>query len=112
MDYALGLGLTLLVEVPVVAVGAALLGAPTRRAAVLALVASLLTHPALWFVAAPVLDDGLGLWGLALAEGVVVAVEAAIYHRGLRPAINAGEALSLSLLANALSFGIGVLLLW
>jgi hypothetical protein len=112
MDYALGLGLTLLVEVPVVVISAVLLGAPVRRAAVLAVVASLLTHPVLWFVVAPVLDDWLGLWGLALAEAGVVAVEAAIYHRGLRPTISAGEAFCLSLLANALSFGVGVLLLW
>ena len=110
MDYAAALGLTLAVEVPVVVLVAGQLGSAPRRAAVVALVASLLTHPVLWFVVAPAMDAWLGIWGIVLAEIAVVVAEAVVYQRGLRPPIGWAASLWLSLLANALSFGIGVAL--
>lgn len=112
MNYAVGLGLTLVVEVPVVVVVAGLLGVRPGRAAVVAVLASVLTHPFLWFVVAPVMDDWLGVRGVVVAEAGVVVVEAAVYHRGLRPPIGAAASFWLSLLANTLSFGVGILLLW
>lgn len=110
MDYVAGLGLTLVIEVPVVVLVACLFGARPGRTALVAALASLVTHPPLWFVAAPRMYDALGPWGVVLAELGVVLVEAYVYHRGLRPRLGAAVCFWLALLANALSFGIGIAL--
>ena len=70
--------------------------------------ANLLTHPLLWFVAADRLHDRLGIGGLLLAEAGVVAVEAAVYARWLRPRPGRWLAGWLALLANALSVAVGI----
>ena len=71
-----------------------------------ALLASTFTHPALWLGFPALRGLGLGYWGtVALAEALVVAVEAAwLAARGLR------NTLAWSLLANALSVAVGLLL--
>lgn len=71
-----------------------------------ALLASTLTHPALWLGFPALRGLGLGYWGtVALAEALVVAAEAAwLAAQGLR------RALAWSLLANALSAATGLLL--
>lgn len=105
VSYLADLGLTLAVEVPVVVVVGRAIGVGARRAALVAVGANLLTHPLLWFVAAPWLHDHWGLAGVALAEAGVVAVEAAVYRRTLERSALAGW---LALLANAASFGAGL----
>lgn len=81
---------------------------PGRLGAVaIALGASALTHPIVWFVFPP-LQPRLGYWPMvALAEVFAVVVEA-LYMRaeGVR------YALGWSLAANAASFGLGIAILW
>jgi hypothetical protein len=110
MAYLAGIGLTLAVEVPVVVLVARLFGARPGRTALVAVLASLVTHPPLWFVVAPAMYDWAGPWGVVLAELGVVLVEAYVYHRGLRPPVGAAVSFWTALLANALSFGIGIAL--
>lgn len=105
MSYLADLGLTLAVEVPIVVPAARAIGVRGRRAAVVAVAANLLTHPLLWFVAAPWLHDRWGLAGVVVAEVAVVVVEAAAYRRWLDRSALAGW---LALLANAASFGAGL----
>jgi hypothetical protein len=112
MGYLAGLVLTLAVEVPVVVLAGRWLGTRAARTAAVALLASLVTHPLLWFVVAPVLDARLGLGGIVVAELLVVAAEAVVYDRCLCPPIGGAAAFWLSLLANAVSFLAGVVLLW
>lgn len=108
MSYVVDLGLTLVVELPVIVGIAHACGAGWRRSAAVALAANLLTHPVLWFVAAPWLHDQLGIGGLLLAEGAVVLVEAFVYARWLRPRLGTWLVVWLALLANALSVALGI----
>jgi hypothetical protein len=81
---------------------------PTLLVAVLvALGASALTHPVVWFVF-PALRPAVGYWPMiALAEAFAVGVEALYMHaEGVR------GALWWSLAANAASLILGVLILW
>lgn len=76
-------------------------------AVLIALGASALTHPVVWFVF-PELRPWIGYWPMvALAEAFAVGVEA-VYMRaeGVRWAVG------WSLVANAASFGLGILILW
>lgn len=108
MSYLADLALTLLVEVPLVVGVAHAVGCGLRRSTSVAVAANLLTHPLLWFVAADRLHDRLGIGGLLLAEAGVVAVEAAVYARWLRPRPGRWLAGWLALLANALSVAVGI----
>jgi hypothetical protein len=104
VSYLADLGLTLAVEVPIVVIVGRSLGVGARRAALVAVAANLLTHPLLWFVAAPRLHDAWGLTGVAVAEVGVVVVEATVYRRHLDRGAVAGW---LALLANAASLLVG-----
>lgn len=112
MSYLAGLGLTLAVEVPVVVLTGLRFGTRPARTAAVAMLASVITHPLLWFVVAPAFDAWLGWSGILVAEVLVVLVEAVVYERGLRPPVGRAVSFWLSLLANALSFLAGTLLLW
>jgi hypothetical protein len=94
--------LTQLVEVPVV-VALARRAEPRRaRLVVVALLATALTHPVVWFVL-----PRLGLTYVAyvwLAELFAWLTEAALYARAL-PALGAPRAILISLAANAASAG-------
>jgi hypothetical protein len=98
---------TTAVEVPLVAWALRHDDPSAPRRAALAFSASLLTHPAVAFV-----FPRLGLPGgvaIVLAESWAVGLEAVFYalvFRGLGPA----RALAISALANAASFGVGLLL--
>jgi hypothetical protein len=103
MTAAAALLITLAVEVPV----ATLAGGPPRgRVALAALAASLLTHPLAWW-ANTALPYAFPVRA-ALIEVAVTLAEAALY-RALVP-LPAGRALLTSCLANAASFGLGLLL--
>ncbi len=76
-------------------------------ALLIALGASALTHPVVWFVF-PALKPAMGYWPMvALAELFAVGVEAAYMRaEGVR------HALAWSLAANAASFSLGIAILW
>lgn len=107
VSYLGDLGITLAVELPVVVAVAVAAGLRARTALAAGLVANALTHPLLWFVVAPWAYDRLGVPGVAIAEALVVAVEATVYRRRLH-AMGSGLCISVAALANALSWGIGL----
>jgi hypothetical protein len=111
VPYLGALALTLALEVPLVMLGLGSLGVDRRRAVVLAVVATVVTHPLLGFLVGPALDDVAGLLGIVAAEVAVVLVEAAIFVVGSRVPIGYGSALCVAALANGVSFAVG-LLLW
>lgn len=68
--------------------------------------ASALTHPVVWFVFPWLLRPALGYWAMVgVAEGFAVAAEALWLWRWRVP-----QPFALSVLANAVSFGGGLLL--
>jgi hypothetical protein len=99
--------LTLALEVPCAVFLAGRLGvADLRRIALLAIAGSALTHPLVWWLSSA--WTALPPWPrLLLLEAGAVLVEGAVY----RIAVTAPRALLLAFVANALSFGVG-LLLW
>lgn len=108
MPQLIALILSLLLEVPVAVAAARRWGHPERRAAWVALAATLITHPFAWngfgalrpylpYVARAVVIEG----GVALFEGALYAVVLGLgWRRGLL----------LGLLANATSYGVGLVL--
>ena len=107
----MALALTLAIEVPVVTIALASFGVARLRAAVLAVVANVITHPIFGIVVAGPADRWLGVLGVGLAEVGVVAVEAAIYAFGSRRLVRWSTAAAVALLANALSFAVGFVVL-
>ena len=105
-EMALELG-DRLIEVPIVAAGLARwYRVPAVRGAVIAAVASLLTHPIVWFVFPALVSDTLGY--LLAAEGFAWLVEAGIFWLATRR--DPVGLLLLSLVANMASFTVGGLL--
>ena len=107
MTQTTALLLTLLIEVPIVAGVAWACGWARKRLGWLALVAvgaTLVTHPLLWLS-----QSALGgLTGLVIAELVVALVEGAALAWGAGIGVRRGVVLSL--LANGASFGTGLLI--
>ena len=110
LQYAVALTLTLAIEVPIVAAG-------LRRwyrvelghGALLGAVASLLTHPIVWFVLPSLLLPEFGLLGyLAVAEAFAWATEAGLFWLAARRDLPG--MLLLSLVANLTSFALGTAL--
>ena len=102
------LGLTLLVEVPVVLGLARLLGVERHagRVAGIAAAASLITHPLAWLLAG-VGGATLSFWTRAgMVETAVVAAETVVYSLALPTDWRRGFALAV--VANLLSFGVGL----
>jgi hypothetical protein len=110
VPYLGALALTLVLEVPLVVLGLGSLGVDRRRSALLAVVATLVTHPLLWFVVAPAFDDAAGLAGIVAAEVLVVLAEGAVFAVGARPRVGYDAALCVAVLANGVSFVVGLLL--
>lgn len=81
---------------------------PAKRVLLVAACASGLTHPVAWYVASILspAEYPIGVW---LIEAGVVLIEAAWYQLWLR--VGATKSLLWSLIANASSFGFGLLLL-
>jgi hypothetical protein len=88
---------TQMVEVPIYSVG-------LRVGIVPALGASAITHPILWFLLFPYLDLPY-VWLIVIAESFAVLVEAGYFAWAFRRR----RALLWSVLANAASFGTGML---
>lgn len=104
MTWLEAFALTQLLEVPVFLLGmrAAPLSWPMRVA--VALGASALTHPIVWFVLPPLLGPRLGFWGyFGIAETFAVVAE----WRYLA-AFEVERPLRLSLAANGLSMTVGL----
>jgi hypothetical protein len=85
-------------------------GVERRRVVGPVVVANLVTHPLLWFVVAPWLQDRSGLAGLALAEAAVVVAEGQCYNKRFASTVGRWLPWWTSLLANSVSFGLGVAL--
>lgn len=108
MTWPAAFALTLAIELPIVWRGTRDQRLPPARRLAAGIGASALTHPALWFVLSPLLSPALGYWGfLALGEALVVAVEA-LWFWGW----SLSRPLRLSLLANAASAAVGLLVWW
>ncbi|MFN8636258.1 MAG: hypothetical protein U0893_20610 [Chloroflexota bacterium] len=110
MLYLSALLLTLAIEAPIVAYGLARwYRVRTALGIVLGLVASLVTHPVVWFVLPPLLVPWVGIFGYLLgAEAFAWLVEAAVFWLALRrdwPGL-----LLVSLCANLASFTVGAVL--
>lgn len=103
--------LSLAVEVPLVIGGLIVLTdrdeTPRWRIIAIALAATLLTHPLAW-AASRTPMPGLSLWErAALIELSVVFAEGLLFALAIR--VGASAAMLISLLANAASFGVGLL---
>ncbi len=105
-EWALAFALTQLVEVPVVVLVTRRLAAPAWQRAAVALLATLATHPIVWFVV-----PTLGLsepMRYAASEAWAFGAELLIYRLAL-PGASWRRAAAASGLANAASFALGVL---
>jgi hypothetical protein len=98
--WAVAFLFTQMVEVPIYCVG-------LRVGWLSAFGASAITHPLLWFVLFPYLHLSY-VWQIIVGESFAVLVEAAYFAFLLRRR----RALPLSVLANAASFGTGMLSRW
>jgi hypothetical protein len=110
VEYAVALMLTLAIEAPI---AAAVLRrwyrVPLWRGTTAAIVASMLTHPVVWFVLPLWLTPSVGYLGyLVVAESFAWLAEAAVYWLMTRR--DPPGMLLLSLLANLASFTIGAIL--
>jgi hypothetical protein len=95
--------LTQAIEVPLAM--ACLRGRPRARTAVVAALATSVSHPLLCFVLLPGLP-GPFVGRVLAGEAVVIALEAVVYARGLR--LGAAHALAASAFLNAASYLIGL----
>jgi hypothetical protein len=104
-EWARAFALTQIIEVPLVVVATRPLAMPAWQRAALAAFASLATHPIVWFVmpelglSEPARYVGSELWAFG-AE--------ALFYRLALPGASWGRAAAASGLANAVSFGVGV----
>lgn len=106
-DQTSALLLTLAVEIPVAGLLARTIGADLRRTLFAALVASCITHPVAWQLAAKLGPDDYRA-GIALIEGAVVVVEAGIYR--LLLSCKWKPALGISAACNTASWLVGIVL--
>lgn len=111
MDQLTALLLSIAIELPVAALALyALEKRADRTVALVAIAATLVTHPLAWFLNTVALVEVMSFAvRAAIIEISVSAMEAFIYARALQ--IGSFRALLVSALANACSFGTG-LLLW
>jgi hypothetical protein len=97
-------------EAVVAAVVARGLRFPPLRAALAAVVGTVVTHPLLW-LAFPRVDDAIGYWtAVTILEAAVVVVESVGYRVALR--CGWAAALLVSFVANAASTGLGLFIDW
>ncbi|HZO31080.1 MAG TPA: hypothetical protein VFH48_34365 [Chloroflexota bacterium] len=110
LAYAVALLLTLAVETAIVTVALARwYRVAVWRGATIAIGASVLTHPVVWFVLPPLLVPAVGSTGyLLVAEGFAWLVEAGIFWLAIRR--DPVGLLLVSLVANLASFTLGGLL--
>jgi hypothetical protein len=109
-EWGLAFALTQLVEVPIVVALTRAAEAPAWKRAAAAFVATLATHPIVWFVI-PEFSLGFNVGEGArvfTSEAWAFAAECAIYRLFLPP-LGWRRAAAASAIANAASFGVGVL---
>jgi hypothetical protein len=80
-----------------------------RMVLTMILIANVVTSLALWILLTGGLSESTWV-GLLIGEGLIWLVEAAVLYVPMRKTIKIGEALLLSLVLNAVSFGVGLLL--
>ena len=105
-DWIIAFALTIIIEMPVFT----LLGrkyASAVKAAAAGVLCSCITHPLLWFAWRPLFDSYI-IWAIS-GEAAVIAIEAIVFYTVVRPTPFT-KALAISLLANATSYGTGLLL--
>lgn len=112
MTQAQALLLSLLLELPVALALCAAWGPGAhgglRRVALTGLAATLLTHPFAW-TALPALHAHLPLWARSLlVEGGVAVIEGLLYSR--LGGLSAGRGQLVGWIANALSYGVGLII--
>jgi hypothetical protein len=110
LAYAAALTLTLVAEIPIVAAG---LGrwyrVPAWHGVPIGAVASIVTHPVVWFVLpGPLISVAGSLGYLLIAEGFAWLAEALVFWLATRR--DPVGLLLLSLLANTASFTLGIVL--
>jgi hypothetical protein len=106
-EWAFAFALTQIVEIPIVVLATRALEAPRYKRAAAAFVATLATHPIVWFVIPDLgLDETARVF---VSEAWAFGAECLIYRLFLAPLTWRGAAAT-SALANAASFGVGVLL--
>ncbi len=103
MTQIQAMALSLGVEVPI----ALALGPRALRTGLAGLAATLITHPVLWLAWFPLRERMPWLVTALALEGAVVAVETLVYRSAL--ALPWRRALLISAVANAASFGVGLL---
>ena len=104
-SYLLALGITLLIEVPLVA---AVFEGQRLRMAVVAALATTATHLLMHFALPPLVGSYAAM--VLVGELAATGIEAGVYVAASRPR-RVGHALVASGLANAASYGAGLLLL-
>ncbi|HVF05525.1 MAG TPA: hypothetical protein VNA20_11855 [Frankiaceae bacterium] len=108
--YLAALLLTLAVEPPLYALALRrALGVPARRGYAEALLANATSHPLTWLVLYPLVDDARPIVAVALVEAFVVAWEAGLLR--VRLGRDLPLLVGLSFVVNAVSVGLGALLL-
>jgi hypothetical protein len=107
VPYPLALALTLVIEVPLAIGLGRHLAVRQRRAATVAALASLTSHPVFWFLVVSPLRDRLGdVGGVLVAEGLVTAWETLVWRRGTD--LDWTDAVAVAVATNAVSFAVGV----
>jgi hypothetical protein len=104
-EWALAFALTQVVEIPIVVFATRAAGAPAWKRAALAFLATLATHPIVWFVV-PELELGDAA-RISLSEAWAFGAECLLY-RLCFDALSWRGAAAASALANAASFAVGV----
>lgn len=96
---------TIAVEIPI-AGGILSFRRSVSRVWLVILLTHCISHPTLWFVLLPTLPAGWG--GYLAAEAIVWTFEAMVYSVMVKPR-DVGRAVAASVVANAVSFGVGEL---
>ena len=104
--WLIGFAITLAIEVPVAGILLRDREKSRLRLALLLIFANLATHPAVWFIF-PQLP--LGYWAATFLSEIFAWLAEALFY-GLVFRVSAVRALAVSLVANAASYGAGVLL--
>ncbi len=109
-QFLISLSLTLIIEIPIVFIFVKVIyklkELSNLKILIVGLIASTLTLPYLWFVLSPYIN---ARYYIFTGELIVVIVEALIYNQLLN--IKFKQVLLISLVANLISYGLGLLIM-